>query len=132
MKKHNEWIIFKREEWQDAAKDFDFDKLLSVRINNDFFECLYTGEGKFHSVKILRHVLVPYVVDGKPRGWFKGKNDEPLRWTGIGNILYMSGENAEEAFYALLDALAGGKIDSRFMKQIDSFIGFAPTKLSLV
>lgn len=138
MKEMNDWVIFDRTEYNDVKNkyDVDFDKWIAARINDSFIEALYVGSNKFANVKVLRHVLAPYVKDGKPRGWFYGKNNEPLRWTGISNIFYLKGSNAKEAFLSLLLALSEGKIDYRFMKMIDnekeSFIGFAPTKLSLI
>lgn len=131
MKKHNDWLLFERKEYFIVREkhSIDFDKLLTVNLNSKFFECLYTGNHKFSNVKILRHVLAPYMKDGKPRGWFRGANDEPLRWTGIGNVLYLKGSNAKEAFYALLDALADGKIDEKYLKKQEDFIGFAPMKI---
>lgn len=138
MKEINSWIIFDRTEYDDIKNKYsiDFNKWISARVNDSFIEALYTGNNKFANVKVLRHVLAPYVKDGKPRGWFYGKDNEPLRWTGIGNIFYLKGDNAKEAFSSLLLALSEGKIDDKFMKIVsnekESFIGFAPTKLSLV
>lgn len=138
MKEINEWVLFDRSEYNEVKNKYNisFDKWISARINDNFIEALYIGKNKFANVKILRHVLAPYIKDGKPRGWFYGKNNEPLRWTGISNIFYLKGNNAKDAFIALLLALSENKIDARFMKKIDnekeSFIGFAPTKLDLV
>lgn len=138
MKEMNDWVIFDRTEYSDVKSKYsiDFSKWITARINDSFIEALYIGNNKFVNVKILRHVLAPYMKNGKPRSWFYGKNNEPLRWTGISNVFYLKGDNAEEAFLSLLLALSEGKIDSRFMKIVndekESFIGFAPMKLSLV
>lgn len=132
MKTYNDWIIFTRDEYPKIRDKVKFEKWLSVCLNSSFFECACTLDKPFYEVKTLRHVLAPYVKDGKPRGWFKGSNGEPLRWTGVGNIVCLDGDKAEEALYALLDALSRGIADSRFMTKQDGFIGFAPTKLSLV
>ena len=133
-RKHN-WLKFTRDEITQVAKNYtiNFDGWISVRINDDFNEYLYVGDKiKFHQVKILRHVLAPYVKDGKPRGWFKGKNDEPLRWTGISNIFYLKGEHAQEAFDYLLEALDNGQLNDEYAVQFEEdgklVIGFCPLK----
>lgn len=39
-------------------------------------------------VEYLREVVIPYVKDGKPRGWFLDQNDGiRKRWSGVGNVL---------------------------------------------
>ena len=133
-RKHN-WLKFTRDEITQVAKNYtiNIDGWISVRINDDFHEYLYVGDKtKFHQVKILRHVLAPYVKDGEPRGWFKGKNDEPLRWTGISNIFYLKGEHAQEAFDYLLEALDNGQLNDEYAVQFEEdgklVIGFCPLK----
>lgn len=50
-----------------------------------------TGKYVFNKVEYLREVVAPYVVDGKPRGWFLDQNTGMrVRWTGIGNVLAFS------------------------------------------
>lgn len=134
------YILHKREETIkvfEMLKDFkyDFDHSASVRINDDFIEAsLFYKERKpkFNNIKILRKVKCPYVKDGEPRGWFKGKNDEPLRWTGISNIFYLKGEHAQEAFDYLLEALDNGQLNDKYAVQFEEdgklIIGFCPLK----
>lgn len=129
------WLQFKREHILQVMDKFelDFDKLISVRINDEFWEFLYCGNKQFSQIKILRHVLAPYVKDGKPRNWFKGKDEEPLRWTGISNIFYLKGDKAEFALSSLLSSLIDEDAhDSRFMVEVEEngerFIGFCPIK----
>ena len=130
------WLIFERKDFDKvmASRKYDSNKIISANVNGKFIEAYYEGDNKFHQVKILRHVLAPYVKDGEPRGWFKGKDGEPLRWTGISNIFYLGGDGALEAFHALLDALAMGMVDSKYMVEIEEngekFIGFCPKKLN--
>lgn len=130
------WLIFERKDFDKvmASRKYDSNKIISANVNGKFIEAYYEGDNKFHQVKILRHVLAPYVKDGEPRGWFKGKNGEPLRWTGISNIFYLGGDDALEAFHALLDALAMGMVDSKYMVEVEEndekFIGFCPKKLN--
>lgn len=136
------YVLHKREEIFkvfDIFKDFkyDFDYSITARINDNFIEAslFYKEKPKFNNIKVLREVKCPYVKEGKPRGWFKGKNDEPVRWTGISNIFYLKGENAESAMSSLLYALSSGEPDLSwyFYEAEDEntgekFFGFHPLK----
>lgn len=43
---------------------------------------------QFSSIEYLRECVVPYIKDGKPRGWFIDQNDGlRKRWSGIGNAM---------------------------------------------
>lgn len=132
----DKWMTFNRPQIEEVMSclgdNFYPENWLTVRLDNDFHELVWCGKPGFHRVKILRHVLAPYVKDGKPRNWFKGTNGEPLRWTGIGNALYVKGENAEAALEALLTALVTGEADERFFIKFqednEEILGFAPVK----
>ena len=66
---------------------------LSVCWDNKFFDIsIFSKLPKieYHSVKVLRNVLCPYVKDGQPRGWFRGVDGKPQRYTGISNSLFFS------------------------------------------
>ena len=135
---NDEWLKFKRAEIEKVIKKYspiNFNNCISVRIDDSFYEYLYIGKEKqFHQVRILRHVLAPYVKDGVERGWFKGKNGEPLRWTGISNIFYLKGKDANKALEALLEALSTGKINQKYAIEVEEngekFIGFCPEKMN--
>ena len=46
---------------------------------------------EWNKVQYLRQVVVPYVKDGKPRGWAIDQNTGMrVRWSGIGNALFFS------------------------------------------
>lgn len=40
----------------------------------------------FNAQKMLKKHVIPYVKDGKPRGWFTDQNGIKCRWTGMGNV----------------------------------------------
>lgn len=131
------WLQFKRTDFRDIVKTFDksfIDNWVSVKVGDNFYEFTYIYKKpiKFNTVKILRHVLAPYVQNGQPRGWFKGKDEEPLRYTGISNIFYMKGEHDLESLYALLDALETGNIDNHYLRGYSNYIGYGPEKLKNV
>lgn len=47
-----------------------------------------TKKYKWSSIEYLRECIVPYMKDGKPRGWFIDQNDGiRKRWTGVGNAM---------------------------------------------
>ena len=46
---------------------------------------------KWNSVEYLREVVVPYIKDGKPRGWMIDQNTGMrVRWSGVGNALFFT------------------------------------------
>lgn len=135
------WLQFERKDIlkviEKLGPRFTYERWISARINDEFAEFVDCDieQKQFHQVRVLRSVLAPYVKDGKPRGWFKGKNDEPIRWTGISNIFYLKGENAESAMSSLLYALSPGEPDFMwyFYEAEDEntgekFFGFHPLK----
>lgn len=43
----------------------------------------------WHNTEYLREVVVPYVVDGKPRGWALDQSTGMrVRWSGAGNVMF--------------------------------------------
>lgn len=133
------WLQFERKDilkvMEKFGQRFTYERWISARINDDFAEFMYCGIGKkpFNQVKVLRKVLAPYVKDGVARGWFKGKDGVPVRWTGISNIFYLKGENAEAAMSALLYALSEDRPDlSQYFYEAEEngekFFGFHPMK----
>ena len=40
----------------------------------------------WNEMKTLREVIAPYMVDGRPRGWFVDETGKRVRFTGLGNI----------------------------------------------
>ena len=131
------WIQFNRTDFRDIVQTFDksfIDNWISVKIGDKFYEFTYISKTpvKFNTVKILRHVLAPYVQNSEPRGWFKGLDGEPLRYTSISNIFYMKGENDLDSFYALLEALETGKVNTKYLKCYSDYIGYGPKKLKNV
>lgn len=45
----------------------------------------------WNSVEYLREVVVPYIKDGKPRGWALDQSTGlRVRWTGIGNVSFFT------------------------------------------
>lgn len=79
------WSILARAKGRGASK-----KLKSLR--EDVLH-LTKDPKKFtwHSTEYLREVVVPYVVDGKPRGWALDQSTGlRVRWTGAGNVFFYS------------------------------------------
>ena len=63
----------------------------STKLKSQAEEILHISKGKkytWHMVEYLREVVIPYVKDGRPRGWFLDQNDGiRKRWSGVGNVL---------------------------------------------
>lgn len=61
------------------------------KLKSQAEEVLHITKGKqytWHPIEYLRECVIPYVKDGKPRGWFIDQNTgERLRWSGVGNVL---------------------------------------------
>lgn len=73
------WVIWARQKGRGSSKH-----LKSMRE-----DIIHFTKGKTHTwnnLKVLREVVVPYVKDGKPRGWFLDENGKRVRWTGLGNV----------------------------------------------
>lgn len=91
-------MFYKRIDYKvlrECFKEYNYDPAYNLTItwNNETWEIAYFSKEKkvyYQSVKILRNVLVSYVKDGKPRGWFIGENGKPQRFTGASNSMYFS------------------------------------------
>ena len=61
------------------------------KLKSQAEEVLHITKGdkyRFNAVEYLRECVIPYVKDGKPRGWFIDQSTgERLRWSGGGNVL---------------------------------------------
>ena len=136
----NYWLKFNRTDIVELSRKIkiQYEKIISVRLGDNFFEYLWMGDSSFYQVKVLRQVFIPYRKEGKNRCWFPGKDGTPLRWTGISNIFYMNNEEGdnEEALEALLDALSSGIINPKYCRDIsennEKIIGFCPILRSLL
>lgn len=75
------WSVWARQKGRGSSK-----KLKSVR--EDVFHLVKNQKAyTWNDIKMLREVIVPYVKDGRPRGWFIDSMDGMRkRWTGLGNI----------------------------------------------
>lgn len=47
----------------------------------------------WNELKTLREVIAPYMLNGRPRGWFVDETGKRVRWTGLGNIWMYSAPN---------------------------------------
>ena len=77
------WSIYARNKGRSAST-----KLKSLRE-----DILHLSKGKYnwYQTEYLREVVAPYVLNGKPRGWFVDSNTgQRVRWTGLGNVLCFS------------------------------------------
>jgi len=74
------WIVWERSKGRGSLTNFK-----SVKE-----ELLYYSKSKddfvFNEQKMLKKHVVPYVKDGKPRGWYTDEYGVRCRWTGIGNV----------------------------------------------
>jgi len=73
------WVVWARQKGRMSAKH-----LKSVR--EDIFHTTKSKVFTWNNVKILRDVVAPYKVDGKPKGWFINEEGRRVRWTGLGNV----------------------------------------------
>lgn len=75
------WLTYARQKGRGASKKLksQAEEILHITKSNKY---------TWNSVEYLREVVVPYVKDGKPRGWFLDQNTgERVRWSGVGNVL---------------------------------------------
>lgn len=76
----NNWSIWARQKGRGSSK-----RLKSVRE-----DCLFLTKSKdfvWNETKLLREVVVPYIKDGRPRGWFIDQvTGKRVRWTGLSNV----------------------------------------------
>lgn len=101
-------VIYNREDYKkvkEVYKNFKFfpDFSLSARWDDNFFDVAIFSKlekPSYNSVKLLRNVLCPYVKDGEPRGWFRGPDGRPQRYTGISNSLFLSKSPFDKDFSA--------------------------------
>ena len=79
------WCVLARAKGRGASK-----KLKSLR--EDILHLTKDPKKfKWHNTEYLREVVVPYVVDGKPRGWALDQSTGMrVRWTGAGNVMFYS------------------------------------------
>ena len=75
------WLTYARAKGRGASK----------KLKSQAEEILHITKSKkyeWHTVEYLRECVVPYVKDGKPRGWFIDQNKGMrVRWSGVGNVL---------------------------------------------
>ena len=75
------WLTYARQKGRGANK----------KLKSQAEEILHiTKTNKYHwnPVEYLRECVVPYVLDGKPRGWFLDQTTGMrVRWSGVGNVL---------------------------------------------
>lgn len=75
------WLTYARQKGRGA----------NTKLKSQAEEVLHFSKGKkyyYSSIEYLREVVVPYVKDGKPRGWFLDQTDGiRKRWSGVGNVL---------------------------------------------
>lgn len=75
------WLTYARAKGRGASK-----KLKSQA--EEILHITKTKKYEWHTVEYLREVVVPYVKDGKPRGWFMDQTTGMrVRWSGVGNVL---------------------------------------------
>lgn len=75
------WLTYARQKGRGAKNKLksQAEEILHITKGNKYY---------FNAIEYLRECVVPYVKDGKPRGWFIDQNTgERVRWSGIGNVL---------------------------------------------
>ena len=75
---HN-WVVWARQKGRGSSKH-----LKSQR--EDIFHVTKSDSFTWNNIKVLKDVVVPYMKDGKPRGWFINEKGERKRWSGLGNV----------------------------------------------
>ena len=73
------WVVWARQKGRGSSKH-----LKSQR--EDIFHITKSDEFTWNNIKVLKDVVVPYMKDGKPRGWFINEKGERKRWSGLGNV----------------------------------------------
>lgn len=75
------WLTYARQKGRGANK-----KLKSQA--EEILHITKTSKYTWNKIEYLREVVVPYVKDGKPRGWFLDQTTGMrMRWSGVGNVL---------------------------------------------
>lgn len=75
------WLTYVRAKGRGAKNKLksQCEEVLHITKNDKYY---------WNGIEYLREVIVPYVKDGKPRGWFLDQNTgQRLRWSGVGNAL---------------------------------------------
>ena len=92
------WLTYARQKGRGTSKKLksQAEEILHITKSNKF---------TWNPIEYLRECVVPYVKDGKPRGWFLDQTTGMrVRWSGVGNVL----------------AFTSPFFKSRFEKQIHS------------
>ncbi len=75
------WITWKRQKGRGSKH-----KAKSLREEIIHFT-KHPTKYTWNNVEVLRDVVIPYVKDGRPRGWFVDEaTGRRVRWTGIGDV----------------------------------------------
>jgi site-specific DNA-methyltransferase (adenine-specific) len=78
------WLIYCRPKGRGAK----------TKMKSQREDCLHITKSDtytWHNIEYLREVIVPYMVDGKPRGWALDQTTGlRVRWTGIGNVSFFT------------------------------------------
>lgn len=75
------WLTYARQKGRGASKKLksQAEEILHITKSNKY---------TWNPVEYLRECVVPYVLDGKPRGWFLDQTTGMrMRWSGVGNVL---------------------------------------------
>lgn len=137
MIKADNWIIYKREDYDKVKDIVNYDTVVCLISNNEVYEAYYNGPNKFNTMQVMRIVIAPYRdKGGQPRGWFPGKDGTPLRWTGLGNVIRSEGKDADKMISDILTKMVSPIDfdyqdcgDYIFKKLDDRTIGVASKKL---
>ena len=79
MIKADNWIIYKREDYDKVKDIVNYDTVVCLISNNEVYEAYYNGSNKLNTMQVMRIVIAPYRdKGGQPRGWFPGKDGTPL------------------------------------------------------
>lgn len=73
------WVVWARQKGRGSSKH-----LKSQR--EDIFHVTKSDVYTWNNIKVLKDVVVPYMKDGTPRGWFINEKGERKRWSGLGNV----------------------------------------------
>ncbi len=73
------WITWSRLKGRGSSKHLKSVREEIIHFTKSEFD--YT----WNSLKTMREVIIPYIKDGKPRGWVIDVDGKRIRWTGLGN-----------------------------------------------
>lgn len=74
------WVTWARQKGRGSSKH------LKSQREELFHFTKHPTDFTWNNLKMLREVIVPYVKDGRPRGWFLDEFGKRVRWTGLGNV----------------------------------------------